>query len=107
MAVPEKFCFLAIRKGEVDFTEETAKTAAEKSFFWNRIVFRPIRKGGHTIIDLCTPEGSFERRIVSKSHGVECGYKEVKKLEWGDLWKYKLRIPNRFRKETMKGKRLW
>ncbi len=49
--------------------------------------------------------GTFERRISSKSHGPE--YKEVKKLRWGDYWRFGKRIPNKYRKERKTGLRLW
>lgn len=64
-----------------------------------------MRKSSHLVYDLCTREGDFERRVTSKSHGDE--YKKIKKLEWGDLWPYLKRIPNKFRKEGPKGPRLW
>jgi ribosomal protein RSM22 (predicted rRNA methylase) len=58
-------------------------------------------------MDLCTVEGKIERRIIAKSHGDEGGYKKAKKLNWGDLWHFEKRIPNKFRKEGRFGKRLW
>jgi ribosomal protein RSM22 (predicted rRNA methylase) len=59
-------------------------------------------------MDLCNNEGEEERVIVAKSHNKEDGrYKAVKKMRWGDLWFFSQRIPNKFRKESKKGKRLW
>ncbi len=37
----------------------------------------------------------------------EVGYKDLKKLTWGDFWKYDRRIPNKYRKEGPRSKRLW
>ena len=34
-------------------------------------------------------------------------YKDAKDLTWGDIWKYDRRIPNKFRKERPRSKRLW
>jgi ribosomal protein RSM22 (predicted rRNA methylase) len=53
----------------------------------------------HRLFDLCTKYGTFERRISSKSHGNEGGYKDIKLLDWGDLWRFVKRIPSRMRKE--------
>lgn len=41
-------------------------------------------------MDLCTNEGEFERRTVAKSHEEygKNGYKELKRLKWGDLWRF-------------------
>jgi ribosomal protein RSM22 (predicted rRNA methylase) len=84
-----------------------ANTPAEKSFFWPRMIRPTLKKQRHSIIDLCTPEGEIERRIVAKSHGVEEGYRKVKRMNWGDLWYFQRRVPNKFRKESRFGKRLW
>ena len=51
--------------------------------------------------------GKLERLIVARSHGIESGYKESRKLKNGDMWWFGRRIPNKYRKEYKKGKRLW
>ena len=79
----------------------------EKTFFWDRVVRPNIRKSGHVVMDLCTTEGTFERRIVAKSHSVAGGYRVARKAKWGDLWRFGKRIPHKFRKEGTYGKRLW
>lgn len=86
--------------------EDSASTIAEKSFFWDRIIFPIMRKSKHVVYDLCTRDGEFERRITAKSHGTT-EYKSIKKLKWGDLWPFNRRIPNKFRKEGPNGPRLW
>jgi ribosomal protein RSM22 (predicted rRNA methylase) len=107
----DKFCYMIIKKGKtpsVIYKEESeAKTPEEKSFFWDRILRPIIKKQRHNILDLCTKEGIFERRIISKCHKTIGGYKTVKNVSWGDLWYIPLWLPNRFRKEGKKGKRLW
>lgn len=107
----EKFCYLAIKKGKtpniVYKSEKEASTNEEKSFFWDRIVRPVIRQHKHKILDLCTKRGRLERRVISKSQGTIGGYKTVKRLNWGDLWYLPYWLPNKFRKERSKGKRLW
>lgn len=56
-------------------------------------------------MDLCTTKGKLRKLVSARSHGEE--YKEAKKLRWGDLWRFGERIPNKFRKESKRGKRLW
>jgi ribosomal protein RSM22 (predicted rRNA methylase) len=63
---------------------------------WDRVIFPIIRRGKHTLFNLCTKSGTFERRVTSKSHGIE--YSEGKKLRWGDYWRFGKRIPNKYRK---------
>lgn len=107
----EKFCYLTIKKGKIPSNiykkESEAKTPEEKSFFWERIVRPIISKHQHRIVDLCTKNGKFERRIISKSHGGHGGYRSIKRFNWGDLWYVPLWLPNKFRKERLRGKRLW
>ena len=37
----------------------------------------------------------------------ERGYKSIKRFNWGDLWYVPLWLPNKYRKERLRGKRLW
>ena len=57
----EKFSFLVVKKGKtpnVEYDNESqAKTPAEKSFFWPRLILPVIKKHKHSIIDLCNIEG--------------------------------------------------
>mmetsp|Transcript_20618 Transcript_20618/g.21406 ORF Transcript_20618/g.21406 Transcript_20618/m.21406 type:complete len:762 (+) Transcript_20618:1-2286(+) len=109
----EKYSYLVIKKGEhilnrIDtVTDESELTIPELSFKWGRLVRPTIKKQKHTIIDVCTREGSFERKTISYSHGRDEGYKIAKRLKWGDLWMFPERIPNKYRKEHNKAKRLW
>jgi len=103
----EKFSFLAVKKGEIIKSEDEAKTSAQKSFFWPRLIRPKLRRDKHIIMDVCNKEGALERIIIAKSHGEEGGYKHAKKIEWGDLWCFEKRIPNRYRKESRTGERLW
>lgn len=48
----------------------------------DRIVSRPLKRTGHVIIDVCSREGTIERKIVSKKNGD--AYTRAKKLAWGD-----------------------
>ncbi|KRX06714.1 hypothetical protein PPERSA_09116 [Pseudocohnilembus persalinus] len=111
----EKYSYVVIQKGknfefDIDNYEEIQQLETwQQSFSWNRILFPSIKKGGHIILNLCSNEGEYERRIITKSHkefGPK-GYKELKKLNWGDFWRFEKRIPNKFRKEGLRGKRLW
>jgi ribosomal protein RSM22 (predicted rRNA methylase) len=109
--INEKFSYLVVKKGETPNatieSEEDAVTALEKSYFWPRIIRPVIKKHKHSIMDLCNADGEIERRIIAKSHGMEGGARKVKKARWGDLWYFERRIPNKFRKESKYGKRLW
>jgi ribosomal protein RSM22 (predicted rRNA methylase) len=48
-----------------------------------RVVRHPLRRAGHTYLDLCGPAG-LERVVVSK-HDRDA-YRRVRKTDWGDEW---------------------
>jgi len=50
-----------------------------------RVVFPPIKRDGHVIIDVCTPTGFIERWTVPQSFG-KLEYRDARKSRWGDLW---------------------
>lgn len=102
------FSYLVAKKDEILTDINRAETPADRSFFWPRIIKPPQRNKGHVWLDLCNIEGEVENRVVSKMEKKETGsYKDARKSRWGDLWPYNKRIPNRYRKETKYGPRLW
>ena len=103
----EKFSYIIVQKTSKEKDIENCQTLEDRSQFWERIVKPIIPKTKHHIMDICTTEGKIERRIIAKSHGKLGGFKEIKKLKWGDLWRFSKRIPHKYRKETNKGIRLW
>jgi ribosomal protein RSM22 (predicted rRNA methylase) len=100
----EKFSYIICKKGVFEASDSSA---AGRSFNWDRIVRRVMKRERHRIIDVCNVDGELERIINAKSHGDENGYKESKRLKIGDLWRFNRRVPNKYRKESKKGKRLW
>jgi len=50
---------------------------------WSRLVRQPLKRGGHVIMDACTPKGQLKRYIISRSMG-KMVYRSAKKAMWGD-----------------------
>lgn len=107
----EKFSYLVVKKGKTPSqkfeNEESVKNDEDRTYFWSRILRPNIKAGGHVIVDLCNTEGEYERRIIAKSHKEQGGYRLSRKTRWGDLWRYHKRIPHKYRKDGLWGKRLW
>jgi hypothetical protein len=102
------FSFLIVKKGATLTSSLQAETAYEKSLFWPRIIRPPMIRKGHVVMDVCNAAGTFERKVISKNFNEdEMQYKRARKLAWGDLWPFPTRIPNKFRKTSLRGKRLW
>ena len=55
---------------------------------WARLVRAPLKRNAHVILDVCTPQGSFERRVASKGKlgDVPGAYRAARKSRWGALW---------------------
>jgi ribosomal protein RSM22 (predicted rRNA methylase) len=49
-----------------------------------RIVRRPQQRKGLVLLDLCSPDGSSQRDLVSKSKGD--AYRRARKVAWGERW---------------------
>lgn len=91
-----KFSFLAIRKAPGPRTryrsEAEAPTPHDKSYFWPRVIFPPIKAGKHTLVDVCSAPQNFERLAVSKSRPHSFGYRWSRKAMWGDLFRFPKRL---------------
>ncbi|KAM9989917.1 hypothetical protein ACTFIY_005971 [Dictyostelium cf. discoideum] len=50
---------------------------------WSRLIEAPLKRGGHVIMDVCSPNGSLNRVTVARSHGKQM-YREARKSFWSD-----------------------
>ncbi|KIV78773.1 hypothetical protein PV11_06383 [Exophiala sideris] len=76
------------------FADGKARTSLPAPWNLPRLVFSPMKRRGHIIMDVCTPAGTIERWTVPKSFGKQA-YRDARKSRWGDLWALgaKSRIP--------------
>ena len=44
------------------------------------------------LLDVCMAPGKFSRMAITKSMSHGAGYRFARKIMWGDLWRYPLRI---------------
>lgn len=75
------------RKGEPSL-DKRADPSASSNFHTlslPRSILPPIKRDGHVIVDLCTPQGQIERWTVPKSFSKQA-YRDARKSQWGDLW---------------------
>jgi ribosomal protein RSM22 (predicted rRNA methylase) len=84
----EKFSYLVIQKNKI-------RSALGRQFDWPRVVLHPMKRTGHTLIDVCAAPNNFERLIVNKNKMHAFGYRQSRKLMWGDLWRFPKRIIRR------------
>ncbi|KAI9570198.1 Rsm22-domain-containing protein [Boletus coccyginus] len=56
-----------------------------EAYGWPRLVFPPLKKSGHIIIDACTREGKIMRLTIPKSQGKQLFY-DARKSSWGDIF---------------------
>jgi Mitochondrial small ribosomal subunit Rsm22 len=55
---------------------------------WARIVKPPMKLKRHVKMDVCSPSGELETRVIPKSFSLGQGYKFSRLARWGDLWPY-------------------
>jgi ribosomal protein RSM22 (predicted rRNA methylase) len=67
----EKFSYLAV-------SQKPATQAGA------RVIARPRKAGGHTILKLCRPDGSASDQVVSRRDGAL--FKRARKADWGSLF---------------------
>ncbi|KIM47590.1 hypothetical protein M413DRAFT_416605 [Hebeloma cylindrosporum] len=56
-----------------------------EAYGWPRLVFSPLKKSGHIILDSCTAEGKIVRLTIPKSQGKQAFY-DARKSSWGDIF---------------------
>lgn len=80
------------------FTDGKARSSLPAPWNLPRLVFTPMKRRGHVIMDVCTPAGKIERWTVPKSFSKQA-YHDARKSQWGDLWALgaKTRIPRTLR----------
>lgn len=66
-------------------SEEVEVALRNEAFHWPRLVFPPLKKSRHIIIDACTAEGKIMRITIPKSQGKQPFY-DARKSSWGDIF---------------------
>jgi ribosomal protein RSM22 (predicted rRNA methylase) len=68
--------------------EKAIKSGTPGAGQWARLVRPPLKRSGHVIVDVCSPQGTFERRVVAKGghKDIAWAYRTARKARWGALW---------------------
>ncbi|ETO67343.1 hypothetical protein F444_15704 [Phytophthora nicotianae P1976] len=78
-----KFSYMIMQKTRKGSEEDEA---AKKKKPIARMLRGPLLATRHVHLDLCTPEGKFERRSVTRGKAVREVYRASRKAHWGALW---------------------
>lgn len=65
--------------------DELTAALRHEAYNWPRLVFPPLKRSGHIIIDGCTQEGKIMRITIPKSQGKQPFY-DARKSTWGDIF---------------------
>ncbi|KAG6865333.1 hypothetical protein C0991_003433 [Blastosporella zonata] len=74
-----------------------------ESYNWPRLVFTPMKKSGHIILDGCTPDAKIMRMTIPKSQGKQ-EYYDARKASWGDMFPHPPKNPPQERHQPTRGK---
>ncbi|KAI5124137.1 hypothetical protein M0805_000948 [Coniferiporia weirii] len=70
-----------------------------EAYNWPRMIFSPLKKSGHVIIDGCTAEGRIMRMTIPRSQGKQ-PYYDARKSSWGDIFPHKPKNPPQVRLQS-------
>lgn len=102
--------------GETDPVDDLASTSSparllgqaelnealrREAFSWPRLVFPPLKRNGHIIMDSCTAEGKIMRMTIPRSQGRQPFY-DARKSAWGDLFPHPPKNPPQERQSFSK-----
>ncbi|KAG8966561.1 37S ribosomal protein S22 [Tulasnella sp. 419] len=57
----------------------------KESYTWPRVIYPPLKRSGHIILDSCTQDGNISRLTIPKSQGKQPFY-DARKASWGDIF---------------------
>ncbi|EKM61456.1 uncharacterized protein PHACADRAFT_248077 [Phanerochaete carnosa HHB-10118-sp] len=88
---------LTIDPAGVDMTpQDIQETLRSEAYYWPRLVFPPLKRSGHIVLDGCTSEGKIMRMTVPKSQGKQPFY-DARKSSWGDIFPHDPKNPPQVR----------
>ncbi|GJE86251.1 Rsm22-cox11 tandem protein [Phanerochaete sordida] len=77
---------LIVDPTEADMTPDQVEDSLRlEAYHWPRVVFPPLKRSGHIVIDSCAAEGNIIRMTVPKSQGKQ-PYYDARKSAWGDIF---------------------
>ncbi|PSS29720.1 hypothetical protein PHLCEN_2v2868 [Hermanssonia centrifuga] len=79
-------------------TQDLESILRSEAYYWPRLVFPPLKKSGHIILDGCTAEGKIMRMTIPKSQGKQPFY-DARKSNWGDIFPHDPKNPAQVRYE--------
>ncbi|KAI0652334.1 mitochondrial small ribosomal subunit Rsm22-domain-containing protein [Trametes meyenii] len=66
-------------------SSELSAVLRQEAYSWPRLVFPPLKRSGHIILDGCTAQGQIMRMTIPKSQGKQPFY-DARKSDWGDIF---------------------
>jgi ribosomal protein RSM22 (predicted rRNA methylase) len=81
-----------LNSDEEEEEPEPLEEVADLGAGWARIVRAPIRRGRHTVLDLCRAterdgsQGALNRLVCSRRGKFAALHPQARKAHWGDLW---------------------
>ncbi|TFK56512.1 Rsm22-domain-containing protein [Heliocybe sulcata] len=93
----------ALAEAEGTHEELQAQLRAE-AYNWPRLVFPPLKRSGHVILDVCAPDTQLLRMTIPKSQGKQ-PYYDARKSGWGDIFPHEPKNKPQIRYQPTRAKR--
>ncbi|KAL1918816.1 uncharacterized protein VTP21DRAFT_2838 [Calcarisporiella thermophila] len=79
-----KYSYVILRRGTRP-QPNALSDMQTSSYSWPRLVFPPLKRNKHVVMDTCSQSGNIERMVIPKSQG-KTQYRDARKSHWGDLF---------------------
>eukprot|EP00127_Corallochytrium_limacisporum_P007071 Clim_evm31s241 gene=Clim_evmTU31s241 len=79
--VEDKFCYMIFKKGK---PTDHKQMNQDQGMLWPRMIFDPIKRGGHMHMDVCMPTGAWQRLTLTKGKFDRIVYRDAKSRKSGD-----------------------
>ncbi|TBU34443.1 Rsm22-domain-containing protein [Dichomitus squalens] len=81
-----------------EVSAEVTSALRQEAYSWPRLIFPPIKRSGHVILDVCHPQGQIMRMTIPKSQGKQ-PYYDARKSSWGDIFPHEPKNPPQLRRQ--------
>lgn len=65
--------------------EDVSDSLRQEAYTWPRLVYPPLKRSGHVVMDTCHPSSAIVRLTLPKSQSRQAYY-DARKISWGDLF---------------------
>lgn len=71
-------------------SKDVSESLRQEAYRWPRLVYPPLKRSGHVVMDTCHPSSAIVRLTLPKSQSKQAYY-DARKVSWGDLFPHNVK----------------